>query len=95
MELKNNQPITGASNGEQEMFDIDTYRTNLCVMKNEREEGFDEGFEEGRKEKAFEAARLMLQDGLAIEKIICYTGLTREEIESIHDLSAEDYEANN
>lgn len=90
MELKNNQPITGASNGEQEMFDIDTYRTNLCVMKNEREEGFDEGFEEGRKEKAFEAARLMLQDGLAIEKIICYTGLTREDIESIHDLSAEE-----
>lgn len=86
MELKNNQPITGASNGEQEMFDIDTYRTNLCVMKNEREEGF----EEGRKEKAFEGARLMLQDGLAIDKIICYTGLTREEIESIHDLSAEE-----
>lgn len=86
MELKNNQPITGASNGEQEMFDIDTYRTNLCVMKNER----DEGFEEGRKEKAFEEARLMIQDGLAIEKIICYTGLTREEIESIHDLSAEE-----
>lgn len=90
MELKNNQPITGASNGEQEMFDIDTYRTNLCVMKNEREEGFEEGFEEGRKEKAFEEARLMLQDGLAIEKIICYTGLTREEIEGIHDLSAEE-----
>lgn len=90
MELKNNQPITGASNGEQEMFDIDTYRTNLCVMKNERDEGFDEGFEEGRKEKAFEAARLMLQDGLAIEKIICYTGLTREEIEGIHDLTAEE-----
>lgn len=48
-------------------------------MKNEREDG--------RKEKAFEAARLMLQDGVAIEKIIRYTGLKQEEIEGIHDLS--------
>lgn len=48
-------------------------------MKNEREDG--------RKEKIIEAARLMLQDGVAIEKIIRYTGLKQEEIEGIHDLS--------
>ena len=54
---------------------LDAYRTNLSAMRNERKEG--------REEKAFETARLMLQDGESIDKIIRYTGLTKEQVESL------------
>ncbi|MCQ2288524.1 MAG: hypothetical protein MJZ74_05445 [Muribaculaceae bacterium] len=66
---------------EREIYNIslDSYRTNLSVMKNERAEGR----EEGREEKAVEMARVMLQDGESIDKIIRYTKLSREQIENI------------
>lgn len=66
---------------------LDTYRTNLSAMKNERKEGREEGRKEGRKEgreeKSFETARLMLQKGESIDKVILYSGLTKEQVESL------------
>ncbi|MCQ2194319.1 MAG: hypothetical protein MJZ28_05130, partial [Paludibacteraceae bacterium] len=70
---------------------LDAYRTNLSAMRNERKEGREEGLKEGREEglkegleeKSFETARLMLQDGESIDKIIRYTGLTKEQVESL------------
>ena len=44
---------------------------------------------EGKEERSIEVARNMLQDGESIEKIIQYTGLTKEEIEKLKD----EYEA--
>ena len=70
---------------------LDAYRTNLSAMRNERKEGREEGLKEGREEglkegrekKSFETAHLMLQDGESIDKIIRYTGLTKEQVESL------------
>ena len=70
-------------------IDIDTYRTNLSVMKNERAEGFAEGLAEGRAEGIGErkfqvaAAQKMKADGLPIGMIQKYTGLTTEEIDAL------------
>lgn len=66
---------------EREIYNIslDSYRTNLSVMRNERAEGR----AEGREEKAVEMARAMLQDGESVEKIMRYTKLSREQIENM------------
>ena len=74
-------------------IDIDTYRTNLSVMKNERAEGFAEGLAEGLAERRAEGigerkfqvavARKMKADSLPIDKIQKYTGLTTEEIDAL------------
>ncbi len=78
---------------EREIYNIslDSYRTNLSVMRNERAEGREEGraegraegLAEGREEKAIEMARAMLQDGESVEKIMRYTKLSREQIENM------------
>ena len=51
------------------------------------EEGKKEGKEEGKKEgitqKQIEIAKNMINDGLEIEKIAIYTGLSKEEIENL------------
>ncbi len=66
---------------EREMYNIslDSYRTNLSVMKNERAEGR----AEGREEKAIKVARSMKKDGMSIDTIMRYTGLTLEDIASL------------
>ena len=45
-----------------------------------RQEGLHEGRQEGRQEGKLEIARMMLSAGESIEKIMSYTGLTRQEI---------------
>ena len=44
-----------------------------------------EGKAEGKAEQSQEIARAMLKAGEPVEKIILYTGLTREEIEKLRD----------
>ncbi|MBB6461782.1 Rpn family recombination-promoting nuclease/putative transposase [Flammeovirga kamogawensis] len=48
-----------------------------------KEEGKEIGKEEGKKEQAIETAKSMLQDGLDIEKVALYSGLTIEEVEAL------------
>ena len=55
-------------------IDIDTYRTNLSVMKNERAEGIEEGFAIGERKSKMTIAKQMKADGLPIDKIQKYTG---------------------
>ena len=50
-----------------------------------RVEGRKEGKKEGRKEKSLEIAKKMLDDELKIEEIVKYTGLSKEEIQSIRN----------
>ena len=45
-----------------------------------RKEGLIEGRKEGRQEGKLEIARMMLSDGEPMEKIMTYTGLTKQEI---------------
>ena len=105
------QPIFGKVGGISELvhlseeerlkynISLDTYRTNLSVMKNERAEGRAEGLAEGRAEGRAEglaegigigerkskmaAAQKMKADGLPIDMIQKYSGLTTEEIDAL------------
>lgn len=78
---------------------LDAYRTNVATYAWERAEGRAEGEAIGRaegeaigraegeaigrEEKAIEMARVMLQDGEDMEKIMRYTNLSKEQIESL------------
>ena len=97
--------LANMTSQEVDMYDrsLDSYRTNLSVMQNERAEGLAEGEAKGRAEGRaeghaeglaeglaegeakgrIEMARLMLQDGESMERIIRYTGLTKEQIEKL------------
>lgn len=48
-----------------------------------REEGLAEGREEGRVEERLETARRMRSDGLSMEMVVRYTGLSEEEINNL------------
>ena len=47
------------------------------------DEGREEGREEGKEKERIEIAKNMIADGEPNEKIIRYTGLTREEVEGL------------
>ena len=101
------QPIFGKVGGIAELvhmseedrlkynISLDTYRTNLSVMKNERAEGREEGLIEGHKKGLVEGhkkglaeanlafATKMKSDGMPIDIIQKYTGLTADEIDRL------------
>ena len=52
-------------------------------LAERRAEGLTEGRAEGRDERNREIARIMLANGEPIEKIILYSGLSREQVESL------------
>lgn len=63
---------------------IDSFRTNLSVLKNERAEGLEEGLVKGRAEGQSLAAKNLKAMGiLTLEQIAAATGLTIEEIETL------------
>ena len=67
---------------------IDSFRTNLSVLKNERAEGLEEGLVKGRAEGRAEgqllaAKNLKAMGILTLEQISAATGLTIEEIETL------------
>ena len=47
------------------------------------EAGFDKGLAQGSKNEKYEIAKKMKEDNESIDKIIKYTGLTKEEIEKL------------
>lgn len=58
---------------------LKVYRDNYAVLQTAREEGR----EEGREEEKIEIARNMKKDGLPVDQIAKYTGLSVEEIEQL------------
>jgi predicted transposase/invertase (TIGR01784 family) len=52
-------------------------------MAYARQEAIEEGLAEGRAEGRAEVAREMLYDGVPVEKISKYTGLSIEDIEAL------------
>ena len=64
---------------KQYNISIDTYRSNLAVMKYERREGY----EEGRAEGALLIARNLKQMGLSTSDVMKATGLTAAELSGI------------
>lgn len=93
------QPIFGKVGGISELVhmseeerlkynvSLDTYRTNLSVMKNERAEGRAEGIEEGigigEKKSKCDIAINLKKMGMSIDQIADATGLTVEEISAL------------
>ena len=65
-----------------------TYEMDQKIIQNTRldaaeKKGIKQGMLEGEKSKSIEIARTMLKAGEDIEKIMLYTSLTKEEIESL------------
>jgi len=55
-------------------------------IKIGKSEGIKIGEEKGKEDKAKETAKRMLEDGLPIEAISKYTGLTKKEIEKLREI---------
>ena len=80
---------------KQYNISIDSYRTNLSVMKNERAEGIAEGLAkglakgraegraEGIQKRNNEIAIQLLAIGMPIEQISMVTGLSTSEIQAL------------
>lgn len=73
--------IASLSKEERMKYDesIKVYRDNLVTMAYDIEKGM----EIGRRQAKSETARNMKADGLLVDFIVKYTGLTAEEIEAI------------
>ena len=72
---------------KQYNISIDTYRSNLAVMKNERREGYEEGMalgeKKGRAEGALIIARNLKNMGFSPSDVMKATGLTAAELSGI------------
>ena len=73
--------IASLSKEERMKYDesIKVYRDNLVTMAYD----IGKGMEIGRKQANIETARNMKADGLPVDFIVKYTGLTAEEIEAL------------
>ena len=74
---------------KQYHISIDTYRTNLAVMQNERAEGREEGRAEGREEGLAEGLEKLKAATLNIAKRLIATGMPAEQIAAITNLPLE------
>jgi predicted transposase/invertase (TIGR01784 family) len=73
--------LTASLTEEEKVMYISAFES---VYKDEgRMEGRMEGRVEGRMERNMEVAQNMLNDGLPIEKVVQYTELPREEVETL------------
>ena len=66
---------------------VNAYRDIVNAIRTAEKKKFAEGRAEGRaegiKQSQLDTARMMLEDGEPVSKITRYTGLTKEEIETI------------
>ena len=71
----------------QEMREYETSKMAYRDIKNSvdtaKREGIAEGMEKGMNQKALDIARNMLADGIDINLIMKYSGLTQEQIEKL------------
>jgi predicted transposase/invertase (TIGR01784 family) len=70
---------------EQHLYErsLKHYRDQINAIETAIEEGREEGREEGEKNKAIASARIMKNDGVPMETIAKYTGLSIDEIEKL------------
>ena len=62
---------------------MDKYSALSVAEERGREKGREEGREEGERNKAIEASKKMIQDGLSLELIAKYEGLSIAELEQL------------
>ncbi|GHV40735.1 hypothetical protein FACS1894187_21910 [Synergistales bacterium] len=75
--------LMGVSKDERERAVYRSRRMYQTDMQSNIATATDRGRQEGRQETTFAIARNMIADGEPIERITRYTGLTREEVESL------------
>jgi predicted transposase/invertase (TIGR01784 family) len=68
---------------EQYEDSLKIYRDLKNSLDTAREEGREEGLEQGREEGKAEDAINMLNDGLPMEKVCKYTGLTEAKVKQL------------
>ena len=76
---------------EVKKLNFDPKITEEIAFENEHEiwantmhsRGIEQGIEQGSKQKEIEIAKMMLKDNMPTDTIVKYTGLTKEEIESL------------
>ena len=61
-----------------------TEREEKGIAAFYKEEGLREGFDLGKAEGKAEVARALLKDGMTAEKVMAYTGLSKNEIEALN-----------
>ncbi len=70
-----------------DLYKYNDYRLEIMTQRNamirERSEGFTEGEKKGRAEALLATARSMKADGLPVDVIVKYTGLTPDEITAL------------
>ena len=71
---------------KQYNISIDSYRTNLSVMKNERAEGIAEGLAKGRAEGRAEEKAKAIAEKMEIARQLLATGIPVDQISSIMKL---------
>lgn len=77
--------VAALSKEERRQYDesLRHYRDTIAVMHGQYLEGESKGRAEGRDERTLEIARKLKADGMPVEQITKYTGLTAEEIECL------------
>ena len=87
--LKNISEIAQMSPDDRLAYEIsrlhvyDTENALYTKYEEGREDGLAEGEKKGRGEERLRMAHDMLKDGLDLQMIIRYTGLTKEQIQSL------------
>jgi predicted transposase/invertase (TIGR01784 family) len=75
--------LMSVSKDERERAAFRSRRMYQTDMQSNMATVEDRGEKRGEIKKAFDIARNMIADGELIEKIMRYTGLTRDEVESL------------
>ena len=57
--------------------------SHLYALETAKRDGFKQGLEQGRKQSTLDLADTLLQDGMPLEQVMKYTGLSREELEQL------------
>ena len=73
--------VLSMNNEFRDEYDYENVQRKL--MNSMKNEGYEEGVLAGSKDKSIEIAKLMLKAGEPIDKIILYTKLSKDEIESL------------
>ena len=68
---------------KEELAAYNQRRINLLASKSDLEEERIKGKAEGEKQKAIDIAKEMLADGMPIDKIAKFTGLSTDEIKAL------------
>ena len=81
--FRNDSPRLGRGTREITLLLNDEHLNAIMIQNDVLSTAKFEGWEEGRAEERLETARRMRSDGLSMEMVVRYTGLSEEEINNL------------